>query len=232
MEIIYEGTLNNKKEQYQVSPLSMSHIKQILTLQELVVDALENKEILQPLNTQEFENILGGNGFMIGAFVKKQLIAFRALLVPEIDQDHLGLDIGLGENDLSKVIYQEISNVHPEYRGNRLQQTLATLIMQELKKHTNNYAYICCTVAPSNIPSLKDKFAQDMEMAALKEKYGGRLRYIFVKGLEEKSDRKWEETATLRMDDISGQQALLKKGWRGIQMQVKDSEYWVEFGKR
>ncbi|WP_375540525.1 hypothetical protein [Peribacillus simplex] len=56
---------------------------------------------------------------MIGAFVCEELIAFafRALLAPLIDEEHLGRDFGSIENELSEVIYQEISNVLPAYRG-------------------------------------------------------------------------------------------------------------------
>lgn len=152
-------------------------------------------------------------------------------MVPLIDEEHLGRDIGLTEAELASVIYQEISNVHPAYRGNRLQQTLATLIMKELAKQNKTYAYICCTVAPFNIPSLKDKFAQGMEIAALKEKYGGKLRYVFVKELKEGRHKTEAAVQTLRMEDTASQQALLADGWRGFQMANRNGDYWVDFRK-
>ena len=147
-------------------------------MQRKVVAELADKTILHLLSEEEFRNILEGNGLMIGAFVEERLIAFRALLVPAIDEEHLGRDIGLADEDLGKVIYQEVSNVLAEYRGNKLQRTLAILIMQELTKLESQFQYVCCTVAPINIPSLKDKFVQGMEVASLKEKYGGVLRYV------------------------------------------------------
>ncbi|WP_257347304.1 GNAT family N-acetyltransferase [Pseudalkalibacillus decolorationis] len=231
MKLLFEGTLNNN-EQFKVLPLSLDNLNQILALQEIVIESLENKDTLQPLTKEEFQYILEGNGLIIGAFVEEQLIAFRALLVPPIDEEHLGWDLGLAEEDLASVIYQEISNVHPVYRGNRLQQTLAILVMQELGQDYKDYSYICCTVAPFNIPSLKDKFNQGMEITALKEKYGGRVRYVFVKEIAEERDRDWTEVATARMDNMAAQQALLTEGWRGFQMENRDGEYWVDFGKK
>lgn len=232
MRVLYEGTMKQGEQRYTVLPLSLDHVQQILDLQEKVVESLEKKETLQPLSLEEYQYILEGNGLMIGAFIGENLIAFRALLVPPLDdEEHLGLDIGLKGEELSRVIYQEISNVHPHYRGNRLQQTLAILIMEELVKLNEPYDTICCTVAPFNIPSLKDKFAQGMEVAALKEKYSGQLRYIIVKELAGDQNRDWTEITTLRMDDISGQQALLAEGWRGIQMENRDGVYWVDFGR-
>ena len=131
------------------------------------------------------------------------------MLVPPIDEEHLGWDIGLSESELPKVIYQEISNVLPAFRGNQLQKILASLIMQELAKKNHSYRYVCCTVAPFNIPSLKDKFSQGMRIAALKEKYGGSLRYIFVKDLEEIGEPEYKETIFIPMKEFSAQQSKL-----------------------
>ncbi|KEK24415.1 hypothetical protein [Bacillus gaemokensis] len=231
MNILYEGTLKQNEQRFQVTLLSLDHIEQILSLQDIVIEALENKANLQPLTREEFQYILEGNGMMIGAFVDQELIAFRALLTPPIDDEHLGLAIGLTHEELDRVIYQEISNVHPTYRGNGMQKILAKVIMEQLTQTNSKYNYVCCTVAPFNIPSLKDKFAQGMEIAALKEKYGDRLRYTFVKALLEGGKKAWISVEVLPMSDIVNQQKLLAEGYRGHKMEHRDGEYWVWFGK-
>ncbi|PRT25841.1 N-acetyltransferase [Bacillus thuringiensis] len=231
MTVLYEGTLKQNNESFHVTLLSLEHIEQILSLQNIVVEALEDKSRLQPLSQEEFQYILKGNGMMIGAFIENELIAFRALLVPPIDDEHLGLDIGLPENELHRVIYQEISNVHPNCRGNGMQKILANVIMDELQKEDSKYNYVCCTVAPFNIPSLKDKFAQGMEIAVLKEKYGGSLRYVFVKKLRGDNERDWTDVQSILMSDASGQQALLSEGYRGYEMEKTADTFIVKFGR-
>ncbi|WP_242304649.1 GNAT family N-acetyltransferase [Bacillus cereus group sp. BfR-BA-01350] len=231
MTVLYEGRLKQNNELFHVTLLSLEHIEQILLLQNVVVEALEDKSRLQPLSQEEFQYILEGNGMMIGAFIENELIAFRALLVPPIDNEHLGLDIGLPESELHRVIYQEISNVHPNCRGNGMQKILATVIMDELQKEDSKYDYVCCTVAPFNIPSLKDKFAQGMEIAALKEKYGGSLRYVFVKELREDNERDWTDIKSVPMNNAGGQQALLSEGYRGFEMEKVDGDFIVKFGR-
>lgn len=231
MTVLYEGALKQNNESFHVTLLSSKHIGQILSLQNVVVEALEDKGRLQPLSQEEFQYILEGNGMMIGAFIKNELIAFRALLVPPIDDEHLGLDIGLSEGELHRVIYQEISNVHPNCRGNGMQKILATVIMDELQKDDSKYDYVCCTVAPFNIPSLKDKFAQGMEVAALKEKYGGSMRYVFVKELRKDIERDWSDVKSIPMSDASGQQTLLSEGYRGYEMEKTDDTFIVKFGR-
>ncbi|MDI6678636.1 GNAT family N-acetyltransferase [Bacillus wiedmannii] len=231
MTVLYEGTLKQNNESFHVTLLSLEHIEQILSLQNIVVEALEDKSRLQPLSQEEFQYILEGNGMMIGAFIENELIAFRALLVPPIDDEHLGLDIGIAESELHRVIYQEISNVHPNSRGNGMQKILATVIMDELQKEDSKYDYVCCTVAPFNIPSLKDKFAQGMEIAALKKKYGGSIRYVFVKELRGDKERNWTDVKSVPMSDAVGQQALLSEGYRGYEMVKIDDTFIVKFGR-
>ncbi|AWU51326.1 TPA: GNAT family N-acetyltransferase [Bacillus anthracis] len=231
MTVLYEGRLKQNNERFHVTLLSLEYIEQILLLQNVVVEALEDKSRLQPLSQEEFQYILEGNGMMIGAFIENELIAFRALLVPPIDDEHLGLDIGLPESELHRVIYQEISNVHPNCRGNGMQKILATVIMDELQKEDSKYDYVCCTVAPFNIPSLKDKFAQGMKIAALKEKYGGSMRYVFVKELREDNERDWTDIKSIPMNNAGGQQVLLSEGYRGYKMEKVDEDFVVKFGR-
>lgn len=231
MTVLYEGTLKQNNNPFHVTLLSLEHIEQILSLQNIVVEALEDKSRLQPLSQEEFQYILEGNGMMIGAFIENKLIAFRALLVPPIDDEHLGLDIGLSESELHRVIYQEISNVHPNCRRNGMQKILANVIMDELQKEDSKYDYVCCTVAPFNIPSLKDKFAQGMAIAALKEKYGGSLRYVFMKKLRGDKESDWTDIQSILMSDASGQQALLSEGYRGYEMEKTADTFIVKFGR-
>ncbi|MED2183631.1 GNAT family N-acetyltransferase [Bacillus wiedmannii] len=231
MTVLYKGSLKQNNEPFHVTLLSLENIEQILSLQNVVVEALEDKSRLQPLSLEEFQYILEGNGMMIGAFIENELIAFRALLVPPIDDEHLGLDIGIAESELHRVIYQEISNVHPNNRGNGIQKILATVIMDELQKEDSKYDYVCCTVAPFNIPSLKDKFAQGMEIAALKKKYGGSMRYVFVKELRGDKERNWTDVKSVPMSDAVGQQALLSEGYRGYEMVKIDDTFIVKFGR-
>jgi hypothetical protein len=227
MEQLFEGVLEKTDEPYTVSLLGREHLRQILDLQETVVEELNDKSSLQPLSQEEFIYILEGNGLMIGAFTGSGLIAFRALLIPPMDDEHLGLDIGLATEELSQVIYQEISIVHPVYRGNRLQQTLAHLIMDELKNLDQTFTYVACTVAPFNIPSMKDKFKQGMQIAALKHKYDHQLRYIFVKRLDGKGEREVYNMEKVPMADVLKQQELLRAGWRGISLESENTVVYV-----
>lgn len=213
---------------YEVEALTNDHLPQLLHLQEQVMAALENKQILQPLTEEELRFILEGKGAMIGLFDQQRLIAFRALLEPLLDDEHLGYDIGY-RGPFEEILYQEISVVHPNYRGQGLQQQMAKMIMKSVD--TSKHAMICATVMPFNIASLKDKFAQGMVVAALKYKYGQKLRYIFAKSLI--TDVQWEEESVgIDMADTLGQQALLKQGYFGVSMQQENGLWIVHYKKK
>ena len=210
--------------------LYLEDLPEIERVQQTVIDSLPEKNTLQPLSTEEFLFILNHTGLIVGAFAVGELVAFRALLVPEIDEEHLGRDIGLSEGELGNMIYQEISAVAPDYRGNRLQQKLAQVVMEELKKLEKKFRYVACTVAPMNIPSLKDKFTQQMYIAALKTKYDGLERYILVKDLEQPNPD-YGNQITAPIDDLQKQKELLKEGYVGIGFQMVKGFHALQFAK-
>ncbi|PJO44581.1 N-acetyltransferase [Lysinibacillus xylanilyticus] len=223
---IYEGMLGETP--FFVTTLKIQHLQEIEKLQLQVYEALADQSILQPLSTEEFDYILSGNGMMIGAYVGEELIAFRALLNPPVDDEHLGYDCGIAEEEFHKVLYQEISNVSPAYRGYGLQKTLAQVVMGHID--FEKYDYVCSTVKPYNIPSLKDKFSQGLVVKGLKIKYVDKLRYIFYKNLRQElpifTDKK-----TITMDDTVGQQQLLKQGYIGTSMYEDQNDWFVVYEK-
>ncbi len=207
--------------------LKETDLQVIQALQQDVCAALEDPNILQPLSEAELVHILRGNGVMLGVFVEERLVAFRALLKPEVnEEEHLGLDVGAA--DLSKVLYQEISNVHPDYRGHGLQKLMAGWIMKEVDM--TQFDWVCATVMPYNIASLKDKFAQGMYVYALKLKYGGKLRYVFGKHLYTPCSL-GKQQVTVAMGDTETQQQLLEAGFIGTSMEPAGDDWLVVYKK-
>ena len=208
-------------------PLTLNQMEDIEALQQKVIDSLEDKSILQPLSRDEFEHILGNNGVMLGAFESAKLIACRALLKPDPTEDeHLGIDARAV--DLSRVLYQEVSFVHPSYRGHGLQRKLGQRIMELV--NLANYDVICATVKPFNIASLKDKFTQGLHVVALKYKYGGKLRYVFAKYLHDEV-KLTDEQVVINMANTEEQQTILSQGYVGIELIQTEDSWAVLYNK-
>lgn len=218
-------------EKIEVIQLAVDHLDEILVLQQKVIASLTTGAFLQPLMQEEFLTILQGKGMMIGAYYKDRLIAFRAMFEPEADEEeHLGIDAGVPTLELSTVIYSEISNVDPHFRGNNLQVLLGEILMQEID--TEKFRYVCTTVAPFNIASLKDKFAHGMKIVALKVKYGGLLRYILVKNLLQTLHEKAIDSCEIPMADTAQQQRYLEDGWQGTAIKQVDNQWIVRYEKK
>ncbi|MCC5893510.1 hypothetical protein [Exiguobacterium sp.] len=206
--------------------LSADDLSQIEAVQDAVVAELAFASQYESLSTEEFRKLLADKT-MLGAFHDETLIAFRALLIPPLDEEHLGRDIGYPEHGLDRIIYQEVTNVHPSFRGYRLQQHLGRLLMEELSQDSR-FDLVCATVAPFNIPSLKDKFALGLRIGALKLKYGGKLRYIFMKELH----TGWQpggEPEWIDMADTSLQAERLEDGWYGTGMRQDGDNWYVRY---
>lgn len=221
---MWHGECNGLK--IDVRHLSGADLSDIEAVQQTVIADLDEDSHYQPLTTQEFMKLLADQT-IVGAFHQDALIAFRALLIPPLDDEHLGRDIGCREEVLDRIIYQEVTNVDPAFRGYRLQQHLGKLLMKELRQD-DRFDLVCATVAPFNIPSLKDKFTLGLRIGALKLKYGGKLRYIFMKELH--IDWRSEGKVTwLEMNDIDGQVKLLETGWYGTGMKRIDETWLVKY---
>jgi hypothetical protein len=227
--MIKQLLLKNGKE-IEIRHLSVKNLNEILLLQQKVIDALTTDSFLQPLSDEEFSTILNGKGLMIGAYFDNVLIAFRAMLEPELDDEHLGKDAGLPESVWPQVLYSEITNVDPEFRGNNLQVLLGEIIFGEVDK--TRFRYISTTVAPFNIASLKDKFAHGLQIVSLKRKYGHMLRYILMKDLSLVSkELNTLESQYILMADTEKQQQLLENGWIGTDIEKRNEDWFVRYDK-
>lgn len=228
--MIASGKLNTTGATFVVRKLDLRHVQEMMRLQREVQRAEHNNVSLQPLSEQEFTYILSGNGCIIGIYVNEKIVAFRAMLVPpKDDPEHLGSDAGLLEQDLHQVIYSEISVVHPAYRGNRLQTYMGEILFNDVNK--KQYTHVAATVAPFNIPSIKDKLALGMEIVGLKEKYHGKLRYIFIYNWEQCEKRLYHKTKIVEMSATKEQATLLKEGYRGVAIERLDNMYQVIYQK-
>lgn len=209
--------------------LTEDQLPEVLALQDRVLEELDQPEFLQALTVEEFVFIFRGNGMVAGAYVDERLIAFRAMLDPGEDDEHLGIDAGISNGELTSVLYSEITAVDPEYRGHGLQTTLGTWLLEHVD--SDRYRYICTTVAPMNIPSLKDKFALGLHIKALKVKYGSKLRYILCEDLQQPFQAETSERQVVAMNDTEPQQQLLKDGWIGENIEQKNNEWYVSYIK-
>lgn len=160
--------------------LSNEYLNKIMELQDRIFNSLENKSFFAKTEKFEFEDIINKSGEVIGVVTENdELIAFGAMVKPELKDFNLGYDLNFDNKKLMEIAHIESTVVHPDFRGNRLQKMLVQNL-EEIAKEKECDIF-CATVAPNNEFSLNTLLKLDYKIVLEKEKYGGLKRYILIK---------------------------------------------------
>lgn len=207
---------HSKKVDYQMRLISQAHLDELLDLQQKVYDLIDNDEIFQLTTREEYEERLT-QGRIIGVFVEDKMIAFLALYFPdEEDPENLGRDIRLPKSHLSKVAYFESIAVDPGFRGNGLQRKLQEEAFALAERF--GYRHMMATVSHLNYWSLKNMLSFGFHIRSLKEKYGGKLRYITHMDALKSTALDYQNKVELPNKEVSAQQQLYKKNYHGFEL--------------
>lgn len=201
--------------------LTSEHMSTILHIQEEALRVVEREGQLQPLSEAEYRFILDeGRGMMLGAFLRSELIAFRALLHPFVDEAHLGQYVRLPKEVWPHMYYSEITIVHPDARGKSLQKRLGERLMSLCEAE-----HIAATVAPDNIPSILDKFHLGFQLYALEQVYGDHWRYVFRR---DRQSPVFSEKCTIAKEEEEKQRQRFADGWIGTSYNRLTNELCLE----
>lgn len=124
-----------------------------------------------------------GIGYKAVDTEKQQIAGIFIALIPENKEDNLGYDANLSEEECKHTAVMETVAVLPEYRGLKLQYRLMQETEAELRRL--GFKYLTGTIHPDNKYSLNNALIQNYKVVKTKEKYGGRIRHIILKTLEE-----------------------------------------------
>lgn len=112
------------------------------------------------------------------AMDEERMAAAFSILRPGKHEFNYGYDLGLSEEELSRVINMDTAAVHPDYRGMGLQKKLLQFAESELRQEGAHI--LLCTVHPDNHFSLNNVLQQGYEIQKKLEKYGS-VRYVLRK---------------------------------------------------
>ena len=107
-----------------------------------------------------------------------RLAGFFILRFPGAAEDNLSRDIPGIACLLEEAVHMESAAVDPAFRGQRAMAAYGERITAAM-----GFRFAFATVHPDNRASLTSMQWQGFDIAATKEKYGGRMRHILVKRL-------------------------------------------------
>lgn len=233
--VVEAGMVQNRSDlrtvPCQMKLLNETHLEEMLKLKEVVVEQLAEWDMLLPLTAGMLRADLGEKGLTLGAFAGERLIGFRSVHFPGNDEDNLGRDIGLSEDQLMKVMQLEVALVHPDFRGNSLQKRMTARLLKTVRDRNLGYRYCCSWVSPKNCPSLADKFAQNLLIARVLLKCESYWRCIFFQDLMEPLHLSFQDAIPVFNRDLERLVALSNQGYWGFGLVRKGNECNILFAK-
>jgi GNAT superfamily N-acetyltransferase len=201
--------------------LGKEHLPEIMALQEKVVRHLSRPDLLQPFSREFMETHLGAKGFVIGALVRGELVAFCGGYFPDVgDREwNLGYDLGLDDPDeLRSVANLQIICIDPRHRGYGLGMLMCTAVIETIRG-MSRFRHLCATISPYNYWSLNMALSCGLVVRDIKLKYGGKLRCIaYLDLMRTVALPEAGETIAVRLTDVARLEALLKQGYVGLRV--------------
>ena len=125
----------------------------IFSLMKQVYDDLEDKSLFVCDDIEFIKQQLTESGFGVITKVNNSIAGCLIVRFPELESDNLGLDIGIADDELSKVVHIEAVVVAKKFRGHRLQKKMIKYAEQIID--SKKYYHLMATVSPDNHASLK-----------------------------------------------------------------------------
>lgn len=157
----------------------------IAKIMEIVRDSMEQPEWFVADDRAWVESHIQDQGFTMvaeTAALPAEIAAFFIVAFPKADENNLGQELKLNEEQLLLTAHMDSAAVLPLYRGNHLQGRLLEAAERELCRYPHQY--LLATVHPENHASLHTMLRHGYVIVATKEKYHGRLRHILYKKKE------------------------------------------------
>ena len=156
-------------------------LEEICTIQEETFRTMDNPELLRRNSKEALLACLREPHTTLGAYYGGRMAAFAVLYLAQDSAESLGRDIGVAEEELSKVANVKLVIVRKEFRGNGLQRLL-TQRLEEIARD-QGIQTLCATVSPANDYSKRNFEALGYRFYACKTKYGNLKRNIYVKSI-------------------------------------------------
>ena len=229
--ILATGVLRQKSQgsrsgemEYTITFLEEKHLPLVMRLQEVVVQRLERPDLLQSFSYDFMKRHMGRQGVVLGVFVEEQLVAFRNLYFPDPRDTewNLGLDLDLPEDELTRVANLQVVCVHPRFRGNSLALKMNRVSLGLLRERGTHH-HVCATVSPYNIWNIPVLLASGFRIAKLKNKYGGKIRYIVHQDLCAPLVFNDRSAMLVHLEDLDAQQKWLGSGFYGVGLDKREN---------
>ena len=217
--------------------LDATCVADLMALQDVVCRELESPELYFPVTEPEMKEFFETDGLCIGAFHADRLVAYFGVLFMGDRPHNVGLDLGIPEHQLRQVAYFKAVNVLPAYRGLGIQKRLTQALFSAMGVETRvvsgipAFEWLCSTVSPLNLASLKSFLDSGFWIGGLKPKYQGHMRYLLMRSRARPAGGQGGSIA-VPTHDYKTQLSLLEQGKVGVEMTRNSSVSQIHYRGR
>jgi GNAT superfamily N-acetyltransferase len=162
-------------------------------------------------------------GRILGLYAEGKLIAYGVLGLPGSHDASFADELGLPAAVRARAANIDGVSVTPEWRGNGLHQLLIAWRLQWAVGAGRTVAL--STVAPANLPSLRNLLAEGLTIRAIRQKFGG-TRYIVRRDLDRPRPEIPRRGRWIPVKDLETQSAALERGDLGWTLREGRSSLW------
>jgi len=231
----------------RISRVSEDRAEEMMALQQVVCDQLALPELYFPLTLEEMQEMLGPDGLCMGVEDGRRLVGFFGIVFMGDRPDNVGKDLGLPSQELPLVAYFKAVNVLPSHRAMGLQKKLTQALFEVMEVELPGrqdatqagagaaspgsvpaFKWMCSTVSPQNIASLKSFIDCGFVIEGLKPKYRGYMRFLMYRR-RQCIFREPIETTAVALDDYARQTELLAQGWVGVRLDGSHNNFRIHY---
>ncbi len=150
-------------------------------------------------------------GRILGLFANEELIGYGVLGLPAPDQESFADQFGLTSEQRTVVATVDGAGILPRWRGNGLQRRLVAVRVEAARAAGRRIAV--STVAPGNLPSLRNLLAEGLTIRALRTAFGG-IRFLMRRDLD-RSPKPVTQGRWIALADTSEASDALMAGYQG-----------------
>jgi len=209
-----------------------AELDDLYALHVYVTSQVHHPHAFRPDERNFMEQQIERRGRTVGVFGAGGIVAYAAISFPDGDRDNLGRDLPLPSSELSRVADYDGSAVHPDWRGNRLQQRMTDVRHRWALRHGRYH--ILGTVSPFNPVSMQNFLALGCRVRNLKRKYGGMLRFIIHRDLRDAEPASLDPRSLVDVPlaDMDRHDAMLRRGYEGFEVAFSSNSAALRYGLR
>lgn len=201
--------LNLKGNEIKLKPFSKDQIDTVLAFQDDVIDRLEDQSIFVKETREECLLALS-NGIVIGAYLEDELVGIWSLVPFGEREENYAYDFEFAKEKVHKTINFAHAIVKENARGMGLDKKAVNYAVELMKER---FDYFACTIAQTNLPSIKAMVRNGFYITLFRIKYGSFPRYVLLRDEKEKPVYDENSKVTINYEKHDEIIDLLSKGY-------------------